>query len=62
MKICQFFGAGNSFHEVRNMKKRYGIFPFSHEIILKQNYIVIFISLSLVNLSQNYIGGVSVLI
>ena len=33
--------AGNSCHRPRSMKKEYGNFPFSHEIILKQNYIVI---------------------
>ena len=30
--------------------------PFSHDIILKQNYITILISLSLVNICQNYTG------
>ena len=38
------------------MNKEYGNFPFSQDIILKQNYIVIFISLSLVNICQNFIG------
>ena len=38
-----------------SLKKEYGNFPFSHDIILKQNYIVKFISLSLVNTCQNYI-------
>ena len=34
--------------------------PFSRDIILKQNYIVMFISLlSLVNICQNYIGLMS---
>ena len=32
------------------MKQQYGNFPFSHSIILKQNYIVIFILLSSVNI------------
>ena len=39
------------------MKKTYGNFSFSHDIILKQNYIVVtFISLSLVNICQKCIG------
>ena len=44
------FGAGNSCYWVRSMKKQYGNFPFSHRIILKQNYVVIFILLSSVNI------------
>ena len=42
----------------QNMKKEYGNFPFLYlyDIILKQNYIVIFISFSLLNICQNYIG------
>ena len=50
------FGAGNSCHEVRSMNQESGHFPFSHDIILKQNYIDIFIWLSLVIICQNYIG------
>ena len=48
-----FFGwlwvsvVGDSCHWVRSMKREYRNFPFSHSIILKQNYIVIFISLPL---------------
>ena len=39
------------------MKKKYGNFSFSHDIILKHNYIVVtFISLSLVNLCQKCSG------
>ena len=37
----------DSFHWVRSMKREYRNFPFSPNIILKQNYIVIFISLPL---------------
>ena len=41
-KIWQFvnFGAGNSCHWVRSMKKEYRNFPFLHDSILKQNYIL----------------------
>ena len=38
------------------MKKENGSSIFSQDIMLKQNYMVIFISLSLVNICQNYIG------
>ena len=50
------FREGNSCRWVRSTDKEYGNFPFSHDIILKQNYIVIFTSLSLINICQNYIG------
>ena len=50
------FGAGNSYQWVRSMKNEFGNFLFSHENILKQNYTVIFISLSLINICQNFIG------
>ena len=58
VKIWQFvnFEAGNSCHWVRSMKRKYRNLPLSHDIILKLNYTVIFISLSLVNICQNYIG------
>ena len=58
MKIQKFvnFGAMNSGRSVRSMKKEYGYFSFSYDIILKQNCIDIFLSLSLVNTFQNYIG------
>ena len=48
-----FFGwvwvsvVGNSCHWVRSMKREYRNFPFLHNIILKQNYIVTFILLPL---------------
>ena len=45
IKISKFdnFWVGSSCHRVRSMKKEYGNFLYSHEIILKQkNYIVIF--------------------
>ena len=42
------------------MKKVYGNFPFSHDIILKQNYIIISIPLSLVNIYHNYTGCINV--
>ena len=41
--------AGNHVIESELMKKEYGNVPFSQDIILKWNHIVIFISLSLVN-------------
>ena len=58
IKIGKFvdFWAGNSCHLVRDMKKEYVNFPFSLEIILKPNFIVISISLYLVNICQSYIG------
>ena len=46
------FQTRNSCHWVRIMKKEYENFPFSHKIILKENYIV----MSLVNICHNYIG------
>ena len=59
MKICQFWGMEfmllSQKYEER-VRKEYGNFPFSHDIISKQNYIVIFISLSFVNICQNYVG------
>ena len=57
-KITKFvyFGAGNSYHWDRSMKNDYENFPFSNDINLKQNYIVIFVLLSLVSICQNYIG------
>ena len=48
-----FFGwvwvsvVGDSCHWVRSMKREYRNFPFSQNIILKQNYIVVFILLPL---------------
>ena len=35
---------------------KYINFPFSHDIVLEQNHIAMFISLSLINICQNYIG------
>ena len=58
IKIWAFVNVGpeNLCHWVRNIKKGYGHFPFSHDIILMQNYVIIFILSSLVNICQNYIG------
>ena len=50
MKICQIWGKG--FMSLsQKYEERVRKFPF-----LVQNYIVIFISLSLVNICHNYIG------
>ena len=55
VKICQFWG-----REIMPLTQKYEErvwkFSFLARYHLKQNYIVIFISLSLVNLSRNYIG------
>ena len=56
MKICQYLGKEFMCHWVKSMKKVYANFSFSRDINLKQNYIVIFILLSLVNICQNYIA------
>ena len=58
IKIWKFvsFKIEDSCDWVRSMKKVYRNFPFRHDIILWQNYIVIFRSLSLVNICQSYIG------
>ena len=59
MKICPFWG--REFVSLcQKYEKEYGNFPFSNDIILNQNYIVIFISLSLVKICQNYIGCINV--
>ena len=50
MKICQF-GAGSQKYEERVQNS-----AFSHDIILKQNCIVIFMLFSFINICQNYIG------
>ena len=47
--------AENSRHWVWSIKKEYENFPFFHDIILKQNYIVILTSCSLANIWQNSI-------
>ena len=54
MKICKFWGRELMSLSLKD-KQRVRKFSFSHGIILGQNYIVIFISLSLVNSCQNYI-------
>ena len=46
---------GNSCHYIRRSRE-YRNCPFSDDIILNQNYIVISTSLSLINIRQNYIG------
>ena len=59
MENCQFWGRefmSLSQNIVRSIKKVYENCPFSHDIILKQSYIVMLISFSLVNICQNYIG------
>ena len=38
------------------MKRKYENVLFLYDIIFKPNYVVIFISLSLVNICENYIG------
>ena len=55
MKISQFWG--KEFMSLsQSMMEEYINFPFSHNIILKQNYFVILIVLSFINNCQNYIG------
>ena len=57
MKIYQFWG--REFMSL-SMKKEYRNFPFSHDTVLKQNHIVIFISLSLVISVRIILGCINV--
>ena len=52
--------AESSRHWVRSIRKKYENFPFLHGIILKQNYIAIFTSRSLVNI--NYIEDIRIIL
>ena len=47
---------GREFMPLSQKYEEYWSFPFSHDVILKQNYIVIFILSSLVNICQNHNG------
>ena len=62
--ICQFVNFGRGIHVTLSQKYEERVqkriqSTFLHNIILKQNYIVIFIPLSLVNICQNLLDCIN---